>query len=250
MSEDLVSIVMPSFNSAAFIDKSIDSVLAQTYKRFELIVVDDGSADDTGEVLRKYSVLDPRIKVIMFARNRGAAAARNAAIEEAKGRFIAFLDSDDSWSQDKLQIQIDAGREGRYPLSCTGYRMLRPDGKAKEVIPPRLISRRALLAGCDIGCLTAMMDLAVVGKKIYMRNIKMRQDYLLWIDSIQRGGQVLGIPDVLATLHMRGGSLSSNKASAAKHQWMAYRRELRLPLLKAGYYFSRYAFHGLRKHIF
>jgi len=94
-----------------------------------------------------------------------------------------------------------------------------------------------------------MVDIEVLGKKIYMRSIKMRQDYLLWIDSLVPDRRALGLPDVLATLHVRNGSLSSNKISAAKHQWMAYRRELRLPLVKAGYYFSRYALHGVKKHM-
>src|SRR5699024_7113193 len=148
----------------------------------ELIVVDDASTDGTCSVVQGYAEKDNRVRLIKFDQNRGPAAARNAAIEAAQGRFVAFLDSDDTWHEDKLRVQVEAMQRGRYALSCTGYRMQRSTGESKEIIPPSSISDANLLMGCDIGCLTAMIDLSVLGKKIYMRDIRMRQDMLLWID--------------------------------------------------------------------
>lgn len=251
MPESMISVIMPCFNSAKFISSSIESVLSQLWSNLELIIVDDGSSDNSCEVVARYSESDQRVRLIELGRNRGAAFARNTAIEAAQGRFIAFLDSDDCWVEDKLSLQIPAMRSGGYPLSCTGYTMLRPDGQRKDVIPPKNIRIEQLLSGCDIGCLTAVMDVAAIGRKIYMRDIKMRQDLLLWVDILNEGsGVALGLPDTLATLHIRGGSLSSSKKSAARYQWMAYRQELELPFYKAGYYFSKYVLHGIRKHSF
>jgi teichuronic acid biosynthesis glycosyltransferase TuaG len=250
MNKNLVSIIMPSFNSASYIGGSINSVLEQTWKNFELIVVDDGSSDDTCKLVQHMAEKDQRIRLIALGRNNGAATARNVAIEAAAGRFIAFLDSDDRWSKEKLDLQVNTMLRNEYPLSCTGYTMLRASGKRKNIIPPELITRSSLLSGCDIGCLTAMIDVAAVGKKIYMRNIKKRHDYLLWLDVLALGGVALGIPDVLAVLHMRNESLSSSKLSAARHQWLVYRRELDMALASASYHFVRYAFHGVIKHKF
>lgn len=250
MIEGLVSVVMPSFNSEDFIDESISSVLNQSWKSLELIVVDDCSSDGTCQIVSKRAAEDSRVRLIKNEVNRGAAVTRNIAIEAAMGQYIAFLDSDDLWAVDKLKRQLGEMRSNRAALSCTGYEMVRADGRRSAVVPPRRITRRNLLSGCDIGCLTAVIDLSMIDSKIYMRNIRKRQDYLLWIDIIAAGGPAFGMPDVLATLNLRSGSLSSNKISAAKYQWSAYRNELNLNFPISLYYFLRYAFHGVMKHRF
>lgn len=246
----LVSVVMPSFNSAQFINRSIDSVLTQSWVNLELIVVDDASSDNTCEIVRARAVSEPRIKLISCATNGGAASARNRAIAAADGQYLAFLDSDDTWAANKLEFQIGAMTEKGVSLSCTGYSMHRSDGRKRDFIPALEISYTSMLSGCDISCPTVVVDLSRVGRKVYMRNIRKRQDYLLWIDIMALTGNSMGIPEVLATVNLRNGSLSSDKRSAAKYQWMAYRIELGLSLPRSIYYFIRYAINGVRKYSF
>lgn len=162
--EDLVSIIMPSYNTEKYIAKSIKSVLTQTYQNWELLIVDDCSTDNTDKVVEPY-LADSRIRFFRNEQNSGAAVSRNRALREAKGRWIAFLDSDDLWKPEKLHRQINFMQENAYHFSYTNYSEIDEIGNETgiTVTGPRKITRRCFYNYCWPGCLTVMYDKDVVG---------------------------------------------------------------------------------------
>jgi cellulose synthase/poly-beta-1,6-N-acetylglucosamine synthase-like glycosyltransferase len=224
-----VSIIMPAHNSARFIRHSIESVRKQGYRRWELIVIDDGSTDETPDLIRQFSRVDARIKGLRFSNNRGPAAARNAGIQKARGRFIAFLDSDDSWYPDKLEMQLRYFTETNAVMLFSDYDVVKGEesGVVRTVRGPDQVAYSDLLKGDPIGCLTAIYDTARVGK-MYMPAIRMRQDWGLWIRILRAGGHAHRVPDTLATLRLHEGSLSAKKLKAIYYNFKVLRTEGRL----------------------
>ena len=245
----LVSVITPTYNSVDFIEECIASVQSQSYQSIEHIIVDDGSTDGTIDLVKKLSQADKRIKLIQFDKNKGAAVARNRAIEEAKGRFIAFLDSDDLWLPEKLQMQIAFMTENEIAFCYSNYIVINEKGAFVE---RRTVSSKLnyvdILKSCQIGCLTAIYDAKLLGK-IYMPEIKKRQDFGLWLKILKKTEYGYGINEELSKYRIRAGSLSSNKISAALHQWkMLYEYE-KIGFVKSSYYFSLYALAAIRRRL-
>lgn len=178
--QDLVSIIMPSYNTAQYITESIQSVLNQTYANWELIIVDDCSTDNTDEVVA--SIHDERIRYLKNEKNSGAAVSRNRALREAKGRWIAFLDSDDLWMPEKLEKQIRFMESNSYAFSYTNYEEIDVDGNQTgvRVTGPKKITKNGMFNYCWPGCLTVMYDRNVVGL-IQIEDIKKNNDYAMWL---------------------------------------------------------------------
>ena len=206
----LVSIIMPSYNTAPYISDSIQSVLAQTYGDWELIIVDDCSTDDTDRVVTSF-LSDRRIKFFKNERNSGAAVSRNKALQEAKGKWIAFLDSDDLWMPDKLQKQVSFMVENGYSFSYTNYEEINNDGKRNgiRVTGPKKITKTGMFNYCWPGCLTVMYDMRVVGL-VQIADIKKNNDYAMWLKVCRKANCYL-LNETLA-LYRRGrtGSVSSH----------------------------------------
>lgn len=243
-----VAIIMPSYDSEKFIAESIESVLAQTYSNWELIIVDDCSPDDSNKIITKYVDNDYRIKLIKLQKNSGPAVARNMAIEAASGRYIAFLDSDDVWLPNKLEIQINFMRENDLAFTYSSYGLIGEDNERLGVfITKDKISYFDMLKTCSVGCLTAIYDTEKIGKQ-YMPLILKRQDYGLWLKILRLIGETRGILEPLATYRIRKNSVSSNKVKAAKYQWKIYREIEKLSFLKSLYYFAFYAYNGITKY--
>ena len=177
---DLVSIIMPSYNTAQYITETIQSVIDQTYHNWELIIVDDCSTDNTDIVIGK--IKDPRIRYIKNEKNSGAAVSRNRALREANGRWVAFLDSDDLWKPEKLEKQICFMMKNRYYFSYTNYEEIDADGNKTNVIVtgPKVISKTGMFNYCWPGCLTVMFDANKVGL-IQIEDIKKNNDYAMWL---------------------------------------------------------------------
>ena len=247
--KDLVSIIMPNYNSVQFIEESIKSILDQTYENWELIVVDDLSTDESVQIIESKIVRDIRIKLIKLIKNSGPAVARNRAIKEAKGRYIAFLDSDDLWTPDKLSRQISFMQEHDVALSYTGYYQI--EEKSGEVIDQIHVRQKVdyseLLKQNIIGCLTAIYDTKKIGK-VYMPKIRKRQDFGLWLKILKRVPYAYGIDEPLAYYRVRTSSVSSNKMLASKYNWKLYREIENLPLYKAIYYFGWYTYRSILKY--
>lgn len=233
----LVSIIMPVFNSALYIKSAIDSVVSQTYKNWELVIVDDCSTDDSVNVIREISMREPRVKLVHLQANKGAAGARNAGISRSKGRFIAFLDSDDRWHKDKLEKQVNYMVENSIVFSHTGFDRVSEKTKLKmsTYIPPAELTYRQMLRSNKIGCLTAMFDTDYFGK-VEMPNIRKRQDYAMWLKLLRQANVVYGLQEVLATYSVRDDSISSNKQSLIKYNYAVFRKCEGLSPHKSLYY--------------
>lgn len=248
MEKELVSIITPNYNSEKFIAETIDSVLSQTYSNWEMIIVDDVSSDKGIEIAQKYINCDDRIKLIKLEKNSGPAVARNRAIEEAKGRYIAFLDADDLWSPKKLETQISFMNKRQCGLSYTSYNLINEDGVSLgKFIVPGHISYTDLLKTNSIGCLTAMYDTEVIGKT-YFPNIIKKQDFALWLQILQRIDRAEGVIESLATYRIRKVSVSSNKIKNTVFIWKIFREHIQLNLGKSIYYFIHYTVNGLKKY--
>ncbi|MGA1933010.1 glycosyltransferase family 2 protein [Arcobacter sp. YIC-464] len=237
MDKDLISIITPSYNSSSFISLTINSVLNQTYQNWEMIIVDDVSPDDANKIIEDYCEKDRRIKLIHLEVNSGPAVARNRAIEESKGRYIAFLDADDLWELEKLEKQIKFMKEKDCALSYSSYKTMSEEGELSEkvIIPPLKLSYTDLLKTNCIGCLTAIYDTKKVGK-IYMPLIKKRQDYGLWLRILKRTDFAYGFAEPLATYRLMTNSVSSNKIKLLKYNYLLFKEHEGFSFIKAFYY--------------
>ena len=247
--KDLVSIIMPNYNSAQFIEESFVSILNQSYQNWELILVDDCSADDSIEIIESLTADDKRIILIKLAENSGPAIARNRGIKEAKGRYIAFLDSDDTWHPEKLSKQIFFMKEYDIAFSYTGYYRMEEDSEQiiDEIYVPQKVDYSELLKQNIIGCLTAMYDTQKLGK-VYMPDILKRQDFALWLSILKKIPYAYGLDEPLAYYRVRTASVSSNKILASKYNWKLYREVEKLPLHKAIYCFGWYTYRSILKY--
>lgn len=243
------SVIIPAHNAASYLEEAVGSVLAQTDGNLEAIVVDDGSSDATPDLIAELGNADPRVRSIRLDESLGAAGARNAGIDLAEGRFIAFLDSDDAWEPTKLERQLAFMEHGGIPFSFTSYRRVGESGRPLGVVrAPNRLTYKDLLKSSPIGCLTAVMDTRVTGK-LHMPNIRRRQDLGLWLRLVRETGPARGLDEVLATYRVRASSLSSCKFVAAAYQWKLYREIEKVPLLAAGYYFTHYLTRGLTRRV-
>ena len=207
---DLVSIIMPSYNTEEFIAESIQSVIEQTYSNWELIVVDDCSTDNTDELVASF-LTDNRIRYLMNDKNCGAAASRNKALREAKGKWIAFLDSDDLWMPDKLEKQIEFMEKNDYHFSYTNYAEIDTADirNGVTVTGPKRITKTGFYNYCWVGCLTVMYDVDVVGL-VQIADIKKNNDYAMWLKVCKKTDCYL--LDAELALYRRGrtGSVSTH----------------------------------------
>lgn len=206
---DLVSIIMPSYNTAKYISDSINSVLYQTYKNWELIIVDDCSTDNTDEVVKPF-LSDNRIRYLKNEKNSGAAVSRNYALREAKGKWIAFLDSDDLWEKDKLEKQISFMEKNGYKFSYTDYIEIDENSEplGVTVTGPKVISKTKMFDYCWMGCLTVMYDAEAVGL-IQIEDIKKNNDYAMWL-KVCKNADCFLLDEKLASYRKRKGSISNH----------------------------------------
>ncbi len=205
---DLVSIIMPSYNTERYIGQTIESVLQQTYTNWELIIVDDCSADHTDDVVAKYP--DERIVYMKNEKNQGAAVSRNRALRSARGRWIAFLDSDDLWYSTKLEEQIAFMQKYQYAFSYTDYSEIDEQGRKNgiQVSGPKHITKAGMYRYCWPGCLTVMYDAQKVGR-IQITDIKKNNDYAMWLKVI-RQADCYHYEKELAAYRKRSGSISNH----------------------------------------
>ena len=207
---ELVSIIMPSYNTGAYIKETINSVVSQTYDNWELIIVDDCSTDNTDEVVRLF-LNDQRIRYLKNEKNCGAAVSRNKALREARGKWIAFLDSDDLWMPDKLEKQLQFMDVGGYHFSYTNYIEIDSDSNPNgiKVTGPKKITKARMYNYCWPGCLTVMYDSEEAGI-IQIADIKKNNDYAMWLKVCKKADCYL-LDEVLASYRRgRSGSISTH----------------------------------------
>ena len=245
-----VSIITPVFNVVELVGITIGSVLSQTYDDWELLLVDDVSTDDSWNVIQSYAEKDRRIKTWRLAHNSGAAKARNFAIEQASGRFIAFLDHDDIWLPHKLQKQVEFSLTKSAAITHTDYEYIDALGNrtGRIIKAHKILTYQKMLEFNYIGCLTAMYDTEKVGGKVFMPEILKRQDYALWLKIMRNGHCGYGLNETLALYRTGRKSLSSNKFDSAKYNFVLLTEIEGLSKLKAAYYFVKYSILGMKKY--
>lgn len=220
----LVSIISPAFNNEKTIKNTIDSVLNQSYSNWEMIIVDDCSSDRTGDIVKKYK--DKRIKYIKLDKNSGASVARNVAIKEAKGKYIAFLDCDDIWFKKKLEKQVKFMEDNNYYFTYTDYKYMNKNGKIlnKIRICPKKISYFNMLLGDSVGCLTVMYNREKTGL-IQIPLLKKRNDYALWCKTLKIVKYGYKYNEVLAVYRKSDNSISSgSKFKLLKYHYELHRK--------------------------
>lgn len=237
MEKSLITVVTSLYNAEDFIVRNIESVRSQTFKNWEHIIVDDCSTDSSVSLVEEQMKNDNRIIFLKNEKNSGAAVTRNRAIEISKGRYIAFLDSDDQWDNNKLERQLMFMQKNNYPFTYSFYRRIDDTGKPIDVLDnlPTEINYSRLLKRNWVGCLTAMYDTEHFGK-VYMENIKKRQDYTLWLKLVKIYGKAYCVPEALATYTVQKQSISSNKKDLIKYNWYVYRKIEKQSVLKSLYY--------------
>ena len=244
----LISIITPSFNSAEFIESTVNSVIAQTYQNWEMIIVDDNSTDNSVEVIKRLSQKDDRIKLIKLDENSGAAVARNTAIENAKGDFLAFLDSDDIWKPFKLDQQLSfMGSDINF--SFTAYELIDGAGKKlnRQVDNNQTGSfdyKDMLKKKATLGCSTVIVRRCAF-KDISMPLLRTGQDYALWLKLLKTGQKAYVFAKVMGQYRILANSISRNKFKKALRQWQIYRKVEQLSVFNAAICFCFYAWRAI-----
>lgn len=235
MENELVSIIMPTYNCAKFIKETIESVLNQTYENWELVIVDDCSNDNTEEIVESFN--DKRIKYHKLEKNRGAAVARTTAMKMAIGNYMAFLDSDDLWKKEKLEKQLEFMKKNNYNFTCTAYEQIDEEGnKLNKVIKTKKKANyNRILLDCPVGNSTVMYNVDNLGK-FEVPNIRKRNDDALWLQILKKEKFIYGMPDVLMEYRIRNNSISSNKLSLIKYHWQLYREIEHLSVIRSAFH--------------
>lgn len=248
--DDLVSIITPAYNAAEYIAETIESVLAQTYPNWEMLIVNDCSKDNTAAIVQSYAAKDNRIKLINLKKNSGAAVARNTAIQNAKGRYISFLDSDDLWKKDKLQKQMSFMQQYGYAFTFTAYEHFKDtkENIQSAVNIPKSLNYKQALKGNQIGCLTVMLDRKQIQNIEFSR--QKHEDYILWLNILKQDITTYGLNENLALYRVGNSkSISSNKLQSALWTWNVYRESQKISVLKSMYYMWFYVLNGIGKHL-
>lgn len=250
MIENLVSVITPVYNSENYIEKTISSVLNQTYKNLEIILVDDCSTDRSKEVIKDIEKNDTRVKYVRLEKNSGAAVARNKGLETAKGQYVAFIDSDDVWKEAKLSKQLEFMKKQGAAFTYTAYETLTEEGNIlnQHVHVPEKMDYSSLLKNTAIACSTVIIDKKVTGD-FYMPLVRKGQDTATWLQLLKRIDYAYGYDEVLSSYRKVAGSISSNKIEALKRTWNTYYNIEKLPFYKAAYYFLFYTFNAIKKRL-
>ena len=242
----LVSIVTPLFNSEKFISSTIQSVLAQTCRDWELIIIDDCSTDGGLAIAKTYAKDDDRIIIKSLSKNSGSAAARNEGIRIASGKYLVFLDSDDLLDPDFLEKQIAFIESKKCAVVTAGYRR-KTDTTSSDFIPRKEITFRTLLKGNEISCLSSMIDLSITGKQYFDSSLIKSEDYLFWLMLIKKNSPAFSNQEVLATYRLHANSKNRDKKSLIKWTRKVYRKIGFGPLL-SWFYVYRLALYSKRKY--
>lgn len=232
--DSLVSVIMPAFNSERFIEASIQSVREQTYSNWELLIIDDASADRTLAIIKDFASEDKRIKIISNEENLGAGVSRNNGIGQAKGQYISFLDADDLWKPHKLQTQLEFMRKNEVSVCFSSYELITENGEKRREVVQALpfVTYQKLLKSNYIGNLTGIYNAAELGK-IYGPEIRKRQDWGLWLAAVKRAEIAKSIKEPLAIYRLRKKSVSGNKFEMLRYNFNIYHQVLGFGFFKS-----------------
>jgi len=243
---NLVSIIMPLYNSSYYIKETIKSIITQTYSNWELLITDDCSTDDSCDIVNSLKI-NNKIHLFKLTKNSGAAICRNNSLKYAKGRYIAFCDSDDIWRPHKLMEQIKFLNTNNIPFTFSSYNRILNNNLINTVIPPADLTYNKLLKYCPIGTSTVIYDTIYISK-IDFPEFRYRQDYALWLSIFKNINKTLSMREPLVDYIIRENSLSSNKFRAAYYHLYVLRKVTNLNYITLLYNFIFYSTRGLFIH--
>lgn len=248
--KDLVTIIMPCYNANSYIKEAIESVISQSFKNWELLIIDDCSYDNGMIIAENYSKQDDRIKVYKNDKNLGVSKTRNRGINLAKGNFIAFLDSDDFYIKDKLQLQINFLQNNKdVDLCATSYEIV--DEKSSKIkdylINDKCLKYNDLLKENVIGCSTVLAKSEVLKSNNFISDFK-HEDFALWLYLIRKGYKLYTLSNITTKYRFSKGSRSFNKLIAALNRWEILRKSEKLSVIKAFWFLTVYLFNGIIKY--
>lgn len=249
-SQPLVSVIMPCYNTEKFIAQSIESVIYQTYINWELIITDGPSSDNTVPIVQKYCEQDSRIRIIVPDHHLGIAEARYTSIQNAKGYYLAFLDSDDIWVRDKLEKQIAFMQSNNYAFTYGNYEILNSDGTlaGKIIHNGGIVDYNMYLKNTILGCGSVMLDKKKIGQVILPAE-DVNDDMALWCSIMRNGIKAYPMDEVLYQYRIRNDGASSHRIKMMKSVWKVYRKQEKLSFSKSIVCFIGYAFNALKKRL-
>jgi len=230
----LVSIIMPYFNKKKYVRYSVLSVLNQTFKNFELIIVYDNKTNNELKFINKIKKLDKRIKVIKNKANIGAGLSRNVGIDHAKGVYLAFLDADDLWHKNKLFEQIKFMRKKNIDISHTSYEIIDDDLAIRGTRQAKLMNYKKLIKSCDIGLSTVIIKKSLI-KNLRFPNLETKEDYVLWLEIAKKGKIIYALNSKLSQWRKSNNSLSSSVVRKLTDGYYVYRYYLKFNVIKSLY---------------
>ncbi len=246
--QPLVSVIMPAYNAEEYISEAVQSVMAQTYTNWELLILDDCSTDGTADKARCFSDLDPRITLYSNPKNIGVALTRNKGMALAKGSWVALLDSDDIWHKDKLEKQLVAAENTGADIIYCSYSLMDKNGEhLSNFIVPERTSYDDMLRKSVLSCSTVLLRSSILSAHCFFTNYY-HEDYVFWLELLKSGYTAVASPGILADYRIVDGSRSNDKLKSAKNRWLIYREIEKLSLGKAVRVFAAYAFNGFIKH--
>lgn len=251
--DGLVSIIVPVYNIEKYIIETMDCVRRQTYTAWELLLVEDGSTDNTAKVIAEYMehVQDERIHLLKQPQNQGAAKARNRGVEEARGRYIAYLDADDLWVPEKLERELAFMKERQAAFAFTGYEFADEQGKGtgKVVRVPEILTYKEALKNTTIFTTTVMFDLNKISKELLIMPVIKSEDTALWWKVLRNGYVAYGLDENLVKYRRAGKTLSSNKLEAIRRIWNLYRKAEGMGVISSAYHFCFWAVRAVVRRI-
>ncbi len=242
----LVSIVTPLYNVESLFEDTFRSVMNQTFSDYEWIIVDDCSTDGSYELAKKLSEGNPRVRLYRMEHNGGSAKARNKGLDEAKGRYVTFLDSDDLLDPEYLEKQV-AFIQGHGPIISSAYRR-KTENTCTVFCPPEVTTYKSILKGNPLSCLSTMYDRELFPDERFPEDLARHEDYVFFARILKRGHKAYANKEVLATYRLQANSKNSNKKKLLKPMIQAYHKGLGINLFKSYFLTARYVFYSLRKY--
>ena len=245
------SIIIPYYKKKKFINRTLNSVLKQTYQNFEIIIVYDDEDKSELRYVKNFKKLDKRIKIIINKKNYGAGISRNIGINNSKGSFICLIDADDFWKKNKLKTQIRFMLENKYLISHTSYEIVDPKNKVIGVRKARNFRKiNDLIFSCDIGLSTVIFNKKIFSKKIKFVKIKTKEDFVMWLNILKKGISIYALNKKLTKWTKSKGSLSSSITQKLSDSYLVYNNYMKFGFLKSIYFTIILSLNYLKKSIF